>query len=220
MRRQQNIILVLLKMSPNFNNVKNMGEILNSKYRLIVIGALVLLSGCDRRSEVVDTTAKDLEKCESKIQEFNKLVEAKNYFDAATMLSFCGNTFPEKYGKLYDDALIKNYKRDIENKKSHVNTRLSALKLLEKEYPEESKIYEKLKYSLESESMRLEKAERKKQGVSIGMTAEEVVDSMWGKPQSINTSIGSWGTHEQWVYGGRNYLYFENGILKSIQTGN
>lgn len=194
-------------------------NILNSKYKLIFIFAIAFMSGCDKRSEVIDTTAKDLEICEGKIPEFNKLLEAKNYFDAATMMSFCGNTFPDKYGSLYNDSLIKYYKRDVENKNNHVNTRLSALNLLSKDYPEEAKIYEKLKYSLEVESMRLEKAERKKQGVRIGMTAEEVVDSMWGKPQSINRTIGSWGTHEQWVYGGRNYLYFENGILKSIQTG-
>lgn len=63
-----------------------------------------------------------------------------------------------------------------------------------------------------------EKADRRREGVSIGMTREEVLDSMWGKPQSINRTTGAYGTHEQWVYRGRNYLYFENGVLTTIQN--
>lgn len=63
-----------------------------------------------------------------------------------------------------------------------------------------------------------EKEKRKQQGVYLGMTKQQVLDSSWGEPQKINTSIGSWGTHEQWVYGNGNYLYFENGKLTSIQN--
>ncbi|WP_052352792.1 hypothetical protein [Neobacillus dielmonensis] len=57
-----------------------------------------------------------------------------------------------------------------------------------------------------------------KYGVSIGMSKEAVLNSSWGKPQDINTTITQFGTHEQWVYGGGNYLYFENGKLTSIQN--
>ena len=39
----------------------------------------------------------------------------------------------------------------------------------------------------------------------------------WGEPRDINTSIGVWGRHEQWCYYS-SYLYFENGILTSIQN--
>jgi hypothetical protein len=63
-----------------------------------------------------------------------------------------------------------------------------------------------------------EKARRRKEGVAIGMTPEEVIASSWGKPQSINRSTYSFGVHEQWVYGSRNYLYFKNGKLDSIQN--
>jgi|WetSurMetagenome_2_1015567.scaffolds.fasta_scaffold06003_7 hypothetical protein len=51
--------------------------------------------------------------------------------------------------------------------------------------------------------------------VKIGMTKNMVLDS-WGEPDDINRSVGSWGVHEQWVYG-ENYLYFENGKLTSFQ---
>jgi hypothetical protein len=54
-------------------------------------------------------------------------------------------------------------------------------------------------------------------GVSIGMTAEQVRRSSWGKPKSINETITAGGKHEQWIYGG-GYLYLENGVLTSIQT--
>jgi hypothetical protein len=54
--------------------------------------------------------------------------------------------------------------------------------------------------------------------VVIGMTAEEVLSIGWGKPNDINRTITAYGTREQWVYGNGNYLYFEDGILTSIQN--
>lgn len=64
---------------------------------------------------------------------------------------------------------------------------------------------------------RLAKIERKKAGVHIGMSQNEVVDSMWGRPRKINRTTRASGTHEQWVYDG-GYLYFEDGILTAIQN--
>jgi hypothetical protein len=61
------------------------------------------------------------------------------------------------------------------------------------------------------------KATQDNNGVSIGMTGEQVRKSSWGKPKSINETITARGKHEQWVYGG-GYLYLENGVLTSIQT--
>jgi hypothetical protein len=58
----------------------------------------------------------------------------------------------------------------------------------------------------------------KRGGVTIGMTRAQVYASCWGKPLRVNKTIGSYGTHEQLIYGGSNYLYLENGILRSIQT--
>ena len=53
--------------------------------------------------------------------------------------------------------------------------------------------------------------------VRIGMT-REMCREAWGSPEDINRSSGSWGVHEQWVYGMSSYLYFENGTLTSIQN--
>ena len=52
--------------------------------------------------------------------------------------------------------------------------------------------------------------------VQIGMT-KAMCEESWGTPDDINKSIGSWGIHEQWVYG-NSYLYFEDNKLTSIQN--
>lgn len=72
--------------------------------------------------------------------------------------------------------------------------------------------------SKKAETDAKEKAKAKTEGVRIGMTQEQVRNSNWGNPKSVNRTTGSYGTHEQWVYGGNNYLYFDNGILTTIQN--
>lgn len=59
--------------------------------------------------------------------------------------------------------------------------------------------------------------EDRKYKPEIGMTKEEVLNSTWGKPKDINTSTYAWGTSEQWCYSNYRYLYFDDGILTSIQ---
>ncbi len=49
------------------------------------------------------------------------------------------------------------------------------------------------------------------------MTTEQVInETNWGKPSRRNTTITTSGTREQWVYY-HQYLYFENGVLVTIQ---
>ena len=56
-------------------------------------------------------------------------------------------------------------------------------------------------------------------GVRVGMSANDVLTkSSWGRPNSVNRTTTAFGTHEQWVYGGRNYLYFDNGRLTAVQN--
>lgn len=51
----------------------------------------------------------------------------------------------------------------------------------------------------------------------LGMTMYEAeFDSSWGTPEKRNISKGSYGVHEQWVYGSGKYLYIENGIVTGI----
>ena len=57
--------------------------------------------------------------------------------------------------------------------------------------------------------------------VMRGMS-ESQVQNAWGHPTKINRSVGSYGTHEQWVYdrgqNGSQYVYFENGVVSSMQS--
>lgn len=63
--------------------------------------------------------------------------------------------------------------------------------------------------------------------IKIGMT-QTMVLTAWGSPYNTNRTVGSWGTHEQWVYQFviyalfetieyYKYLYFEDGILTAFQ---
>lgn len=51
----------------------------------------------------------------------------------------------------------------------------------------------------------------------IGMTENEVLASTWGWPNKKNTTETAYAVHEQWVYNDRGYIYFENGIVTTIQ---
>jgi len=53
--------------------------------------------------------------------------------------------------------------------------------------------------------------------VVIGFS-KQMCKEAWGEPRYINTTTGSWGSSEQWVYGSGTYLYFENGKLTTIQN--
>lgn len=62
-------------------------------------------------------------------------------------------------------------------------------------------------------------AQRRREGVQIGMTAERAMQSSWGRPARVNRTVTGSTVREQWVYPGHhNYLYFENGILTSVQN--
>ena len=87
------------------------------------------------------------------------------------------------------------------------------LALLQRVHDDEAKTASALQTKLAAD----EKKEARKKGVNIGMTSEQVKASSWGKPQSVNTTTSVYGNREQWVYG-RSYLYFENGILTTIQN--
>lgn len=52
-----------------------------------------------------------------------------------------------------------------------------------------------------------------------GMTDAAAL-KVWCQPDHIQTTVLFNGTHEQWVYPGRGYLYFDNGRLTAIQRQN
>jgi len=50
----------------------------------------------------------------------------------------------------------------------------------------------------------------------IGMTAQQVLNSSWGPPNSVTSSIVGWRRLERWDYGAGNVLHFEDGRLQRI----
>jgi hypothetical protein len=53
----------------------------------------------------------------------------------------------------------------------------------------------------------------------IGMTAQQVLNSSWGRPDSVTTTVLGHQRLEQWDYGNRTSLYFGDGRLQRIQAG-
>ena len=60
----------------------------------------------------------------------------------------------------------------------------------------------------------------KREAPAIGMTTDEVRQSTWGEPSSINKTTTKYSVSEQWVYKSpskNKYIYFENGLVTTIQ---
>lgn len=58
---------------------------------------------------------------------------------------------------------------------------------------------------------------KKKAEPAIGMTKSEIENSSWGEPDKKNIDEYEWGTEEQWVYGNKGYIYFEDDKVTAIQ---
>lgn len=155
--------------------------------------------------------------------EYTSLMKAGKHWDAALTLRACAGTLnaPDLL-KLVKDAEIKSHMADINNPKAPINDRIRAMELMAKDYPEVGAKYEAQAKKLASDAERKNKADevklKRSQGVAVGMSKQDVIASSWGKPQSINTTTTATGTRQQWVYGSRSYLYFDDGILTAIQN--
>lgn len=187
-------------------------------------------------TNLYNTVTTELNKQNQEISEVietaNTYMAKKDYLNTMKVLENYLNTDNSKkneINKIYNNAKQEheNVNKSIEEAKFEINygSYSSAMYTLEKYlnigYSEVDNLYKQAKNAKEKEDAKRiaeEKARKKSEGVRIGMSKQDVLDSSWGEPKKINTSIGSWGTHEQWVYGNGNYLYFENGKLTSIQN--
>ncbi|AVI29794.1 hypothetical protein C3Z10_16065 [Bacillus velezensis] len=70
----------------------------------------------------------------------------------------------------------------------------------------------------ENDDEQSEDEEYQEKKIAIGMTKQEVIQLKdWGRPKSIHKTTTASGINEQWVYGISRYLYFDNGVLTTIQ---
>jgi hypothetical protein len=154
--------------------------------------------------------------------EYKSLMKSSNYWEASLTLRSCAEALQiVDLKQLVKDAEIKSYLADLSDPSKSSGNRSLAFQRLSADYPDVAEKNERFAKQKIAEAERKEQeAERKQkrsQGVRLGMSKEDVLASSWGRPEKINTTTNVYGTREQWVYGGRNYLYFENGVLTSIQ---
>jgi hypothetical protein len=154
-----------------------------------------------------------------KRQEYDTLLSAKKYWQAAGSIRACADVWPDnkELADLVVQAEIQEHLAVIKNPRSTKDQRQQAMERLVVDYPDQGRQYEKQVKEAQHQEDAKAATYRRKQGVRIGMSQEEVVASSWGKPQSINRTTNAYGRHEQWVYDNGNYLYFDNGVLTSIQ---
>jgi hypothetical protein len=155
--------------------------------------------------------------------EYDALFRDGKQWEAATKIRRCAEeTKDVELLGLVKDAEVQTHLATINNRTSKELDRMRAMEMLLRDYPDVGKQFDSRvkKYSADNaRNLKIAEAKaRKSQGVAIGMTEEEVLASSWGKPQSVNTTTTAGGYRAQWVYRGRNYLYFENGVLRTIQN--
>lgn len=122
---------------------------------------------------------------------------------------------------------VKALTNAANNKRATATERLRSFEVLKRLYPEPARSLSALKAVLERDSAleiaksvatqaRADAARKRREGVRVGMSQQDVMDSSWGRPRKINRTTRASGISEQWVYDG-GYLYFDNGVLTTIQ---
>jgi hypothetical protein len=160
---------------------------------------------------------------------YTKLLDEHKFWDAQLVLGDCPHLLNDAaLVAMQRGAVRLSYLDTVGKASSTDDQRLNAIGMLRSNFPDDVASLEPLRQRLQAKvdardaatvkkAAADEKARKRKQGVSLGMTAEDALASSWGRPRNINRSTYSFGVHEQWVYDG-GYLYFQNGILTSIQN--
>jgi len=167
------------------------------------------------------------------VSKYEALITERKYWEAARSINNCAEALKDNELKaLIAKAETQEYRTVATDQKRTAKERVEAIEALQKWYPESavdvvpmlSSLQAKASAQAEAERKKAERedlARRKKEGVSLGMSADDVLKSSWGKPRKINrtafSASGREHEHEQWVYDG-GYLYFENGVLTSVQN--
>lgn len=170
------------------------------------------------------------ETIEQKKALYVQLLDARKFWDARLALEDCPYLLNDPtLIAMKNGASRLSYLVTINNAKEAAYTRLGAIATLRTDFPADAVQFDALEARLRpladqdaaKETKRAaaaEKARRRKEGVRLGMTQEDVLASSWGRPSRVNRTTYTFATHEQWVYDGGGYLYFKNGILETIQN--
>lgn len=185
----------------------------------------------------IDQTAHEKAECTASVEsmkaEYGKLMSKKKYWDAGhqtNLIEQCAKTLQDKSLEAWaDDASVQSYVQAIKDPKTPIIEKMNLIELFKQFHPDKAQPYVSMLSDLNRKQDAIEQreqiieqrkmaAQKKREGVRIGMTPEDVRASSWGKPEHINRTTATYGTHEQWVYGSGSCLYFEDGILTTIQN--
>lgn len=185
----------------------------------------------DQAQREIDKTRADCtSNVPSLLDQHKASMVAKRYAEAAELVRKCADALNDsQLTAAMKVAEIAGHKAVLADPKSSLQTKLTTLQMMSAAYPEDAKGYDGTMAALAKQLDQATTADTKSadakvrswernRGVRIGMTAEAVWRSSWGKPQYVNTTTTAYGSREQWVYGGGNYLYFEDGRLVAIQN--
>jgi hypothetical protein len=167
---------------------------------------------------------------ESMKAKYVALLDQKKFWDAKLALEDCPTVLADAtLQTMANGAARLQHLATINDTKDSPYERLRAIDLLrDVGTPEDVAAVEPLRVKLQvlheksaaadaKKADAADRARRRKEGVHIGMSQDDVLKSSWGRPSNVNRTTYSFGTREQWVYDG-GYLYFEDGILKTIQN--
>lgn len=188
-------------------------------------------------SIAIDQTAHEKAECTASVEsmkaEYGKLMSEKKYWDAGhqtNLIEQCAKTLQDKSLEAWaNDASVQSYVQAIKDPKTPIIEKMNLIELFKQFHPDKAQPYVSMLSDLNRKQDAIEQreqiieqrkmaAQKKREGVRIGMTPEDVRASSWGKPEHINRTTATYGTHEQWVYGSGSCLYFEDGILTTIQN--
>lgn len=156
-----------------------------------------------------------------RLEKYESLMTEKKYWLASLQMGVCSRLNQPQYKEKEMAAELLHYQRELQESAKDKVRRMSAINsMIAKGHPVSAELVAEFRKYEEAEAARSKAAEakyKKSRGVSIGMTADDVLASSWGKPRRVNTTTRASGVSEQWVYDG-GYLYLENGVLTTIRN--
>lgn len=190
----------------------------------ILVMGLILTAACGKEEPKIQDDPDYVKAVE--------LIRVGQYDDAERRL--IGNLKITEFQELYNVAFaLESYKKGWYYSASETKKKLSK-ESLEGEFAKDlAKIDEidpKLieEQRLEIEQKKIEKKQKldnlinalneaNKDRISIGDSRETLIQK-WGQPERINTTSTAYGTQEQFVYSGGQYVYVENGKVTGVQS--
>lgn len=216
-----------------------MSKVLAALTSLTVIGGIVAhqlhekgekKAQADPQQQALQQQAETAQKakCERESEalwkKYAELTKAGHHGLAARVFAECFILADERMAAAARDSEARHQLSIIKDPKAAPQSRVDALDVFVRDNPASAAVVEPMRSKLTADATRARQvaeraaaAEKRKMGVAIGMTEAEVLASSWGKPRKVNRTIRADLVREQWVYDG-GYLYFYNGILRTIQN--